>query len=252
MLNSNRVTLKGSEREPLAGAQAIGTTDPHQMIEVSVILKRIQSLPKMESRGRHLNHTEFAQQYGADPAHINLIRKFASENNLQILERGDEVERRTITLAGTAAAMEKAFSVELKEYEHPEGSYRGRTGSIQVPADIADASRVYSDSTTGPLQSPIIGTEPLREPSAQEQIPLPIHPLRSPRLTTFRREPMPLLDRRLELSNWVAAIVQQTSNRISVHSDWPSPKLRPSRLIMARIVPRPLKAPTARSCWTLK
>jgi kumamolisin len=33
--------------------------------------------------------------------------------------------------------MERAFSVELREYEHPEGSYRGRVGVIQVPEEIA-------------------------------------------------------------------------------------------------------------------
>ena len=34
--------------------------------------------------------------------------------------------------------MEKAFSVELNEFEHPDGSYRGRTGPINIPADCAD------------------------------------------------------------------------------------------------------------------
>jgi len=54
-----------------------------------------------------------------------------------MLERGDEVLRRTVTLSGTAAAMEKAFGVELNEYEHPDGSYRGRTGAIQIPEEYA-------------------------------------------------------------------------------------------------------------------
>src|ERR1700678_3731303 len=138
MSNSNRVSLKGSERAPLAGARVTGATDPHQLIEVSVILKRRQPLELTENRSKHLTHTEFAAQYGANPSHLDLIRKFARENNLQTLERGDEIERRTVTLAGTAAAMEKAFSVELRDYEHPEGSYRGRTGTIQVPEQYAD------------------------------------------------------------------------------------------------------------------
>jgi kumamolisin len=33
--------------------------------------------------------------------------------------------------------MEKAFGVELIDYEHPEGSYRGRVGSIQIPTEHA-------------------------------------------------------------------------------------------------------------------
>ena len=76
-------------------------------------------------------------EYGADPAHVDKIRRFAQENKLQVLERGDEILRRTVTLAGTAAAMEKAFGIELIDYDHPDGSYRGRTGPIHVPEDCA-------------------------------------------------------------------------------------------------------------------
>jgi kumamolisin len=138
MSNSNRVSLKGSERAPLAGAEATGATDPTQLVEISVVLKRRQPLGLPENRGKILSHAEFASQYGAKPTDVDRIRQFARESNLQVLDRGDEVERRTVTLAGTAAAMEKAFSVELLDYEHPEGTYRGRTGTIQVPAEYAD------------------------------------------------------------------------------------------------------------------
>ena len=138
MSNSNRVSLKGSERTPLAGAHATGATDPHQLVEISVVLRRRQPLSLAENQGAILNHAEFAAKYGAHPTDVDRIRKFARENNLQVLDRGDEVERRTVTLAGTAAAMEKAFSVELRDFEHPEGTYRGRTGAIQVPEEYAD------------------------------------------------------------------------------------------------------------------
>jgi kumamolisin len=139
MSNSNRVTLKGSERAPLAGAHAVGAVDPQELIEVSLFLKRRAALPSAETRTRYLTHAEFAVQHGADPADLELIRQFAKENHLQLLERGDEIERRSVTLAGTASAMEKAFSVELHDYEHPEGTYRGRVGAIQVPEQHASA-----------------------------------------------------------------------------------------------------------------
>jgi kumamolisin len=34
--------------------------------------------------------------------------------------------------------MNDAFGVELKEYDHPTGKYRGRTGSIHLPAELHD------------------------------------------------------------------------------------------------------------------
>lgn len=137
MPNSKRVALAGSERIPLHGARVLGPTDPHQLIEVSVVLKHRQPLPSPQQAQSHMSHEEFASKYGARPGDLEAVRKFAQEYNLQVLERGDELLRRTVTLAGTAANMERAFGVELNEYEHPEGSYRGRTGAIQVPEELA-------------------------------------------------------------------------------------------------------------------
>lgn len=137
MANAKRIALKGTEHASLPGARAIGPTDPHQLLEISVVLKHRQTLPKPEYEGKTINHTDFAKTYGADPAQIEKIRTFAREHNLQMLERGDEVLRRTITLAGTAASMEKAFSVDLVEHDHPDGSYRSHTGPLQMPEDCA-------------------------------------------------------------------------------------------------------------------
>jgi len=137
MSNSKRVALKGSERVPLPGARAIGPTDPHQLIEISLVLKHRQPLETAHHSGKFITHSEFAAKYGADPTHVDIVRKFAEFNKLQVLERGDEVMRRTVTLAGTASKMEKAFGIELIDYDHPDGNYRGRTGAIQLPEEIA-------------------------------------------------------------------------------------------------------------------
>jgi kumamolisin len=137
MSSTKRVAIQGTEHASIPGSRAIGPTDPHQIIAVSVLLKHRQSMPEPESEGRQLSYSDFAKTYGADPAQIDKLREFAREHKLQVLERGDEALRRTVTLAGGAAAMEKAFGVELTEYEYPDGSYRGHTGSIQIPEDCA-------------------------------------------------------------------------------------------------------------------
>jgi len=137
MAKMQKVTLKGTEHAPMPGARAIGPTSPHQIVEISVILKHRQPLNLDQHRGQTLNHSDFTRMYGADPTSVDRIRQFGSENNLQVLTRGDEVSRRTVTLAGTAADMEKAFNVELNGYEHPDGTYRSHTGPIQVPEAYA-------------------------------------------------------------------------------------------------------------------
>jgi kumamolisin len=137
MANSKKIPLQGTEHTMLPGARSIGPTDPTQLIEISLVLKHRKPLAMPEKEAKILNHADFARIYGADPAQVDKIRQFARECNLQVLERGDEVRRRTVTLAGTASAMEKAFSVDLNEYEHDEGSYRGHTGPIQMPEEYA-------------------------------------------------------------------------------------------------------------------
>jgi kumamolisin len=137
MSTMKRIALRGTEQISIPGSRAIGPTDPHQLIEVSVILKHRQNLPDLEQVSQHTSHSDFARTYGADPAAVDKIHEFAREYKLHLLERGDEPLRRTVTLSGTAAAMEKAFGVELTEFEHPDGTYRGHTGSIQMPEDCA-------------------------------------------------------------------------------------------------------------------
>ena len=85
-----------------------------------------------------MSRIDFENAHGADPADLNQIKKFAQEFGLKVHETGTELARRTVMLSGTASNLQKAFNVELKEYSHPKGNFRGRVGAISVPADYAD------------------------------------------------------------------------------------------------------------------
>ena len=45
--------------------------------------------------------------------------------------------RRSVFLSGTAANFAKAFGSTIEQYEHDGGTYRGRTGTLTIPADLA-------------------------------------------------------------------------------------------------------------------
>jgi kumamolisin len=137
MSNSKKIAIKGTEHAMLHGARVIGPTDPHEIIPISVVLKHRKQLPRLEDQEQFLSHLDFAKMYGADPEHLDKIRHFTRECKLQVLERSDEILRRTVTMAGTAAAVEKAFSVELNEYEYENGTYRSFSGPIQMPEEYA-------------------------------------------------------------------------------------------------------------------
>jgi len=70
--------------------------------------------------------------HGADPADIALVEAFAHEYDLTVRERS--AARRSVVLIGTAENMQKAFGTSLAHYDTPAGRYRGRTGSLTIPA----------------------------------------------------------------------------------------------------------------------
>jgi kumamolisin len=128
------VPVPGSERQPLPGARRAGPADPDELIEVSVYLRpplRPAPWPR-----RPLSQTEYAARHGSPREDVAAVEAFASDNGLQV--RNADPARRQVVLAGTVAAMSRAFDVELHRYETDEAAYRGRTGHVHVPAGLAN------------------------------------------------------------------------------------------------------------------
>ena len=142
----NPLRLAGSERAPLAGAREIGPANPNETVDVTIrlrsragkkpIVSADASTKPIEKRS-FLSRKEFEQSHGADPATIARVEAFAREHKLTVKEKSPE--RRTVILSGTVSAMNAAFGVELKQYQHPGGTYRGRTGSVNIPTELQDA-----------------------------------------------------------------------------------------------------------------
>ena len=143
-MSSSRITLAGSERHAVRGARLIHNSHPDQVIEISLRL-RSKAESKREEMKRalskpgftHMSRADYETTHGSDAADLQKIRKFAQEYGLQVHETGTELARRTVVLSGTVANLQKAFGVELKEYSHPRGNFRGRTGPINIPSDYA-------------------------------------------------------------------------------------------------------------------
>ena len=139
----NRVPLVGSERAPLEGAREVGPANPNETVDVTIRLRsragqkpvnNIEDFLQPVSKRPILSRKEFEQLHGADPDSIARVESFAKVHNLTVKEKS--AARRTVILSGTVAAMNQAFAVQLKQYEHPTvGTYRGRTGTVQIPAN---------------------------------------------------------------------------------------------------------------------
>jgi kumamolisin len=142
---TEHVPLIGSERVPLAGARAAGAANPEEQLQVTVLLKSkatrearhsaVRELVSQPPAGRkHLTREEFAAARGAVQQDIDNVEEFAHEFGLSVVRA--DIARRSVVLAGTVAAFGRAFQVDLLRYEHPNGSYRGRTGHILIPREL--------------------------------------------------------------------------------------------------------------------
>jgi kumamolisin len=142
---STLIPVSGSSRDPLSTAEPIGDSDPTQRIEVIVRVrsraglnwqKHLRDLESQLLRDRvYISREELSAKMGADPQDLASVESFAHEHRLTALETS--VPKRTVRLSGTVVDFQNAFGVELKTYTSKEATYRGRTGAVYVPRQIA-------------------------------------------------------------------------------------------------------------------
>lgn len=150
------IPLKGSERVILPGAKVIGAANPDESLSVTVLLRSraqaedaktkttkataaekaaVESLLKQRVAERqHLTREQFLAKRGALEEDVQKVEEFAHECGLSVSEAN--LAKGSVTLMGTVANFSKAFNVELLNYEHPGGSYRGRTGPVNIPLEL--------------------------------------------------------------------------------------------------------------------
>jgi kumamolisin len=134
------LAIRGSKRDPMPGATKLGPGDSKERLQVTVVLrqrpsrKRVKPLAQLAARGERLAQAEYEARYGADPKDVEKVKAFAAENKLKVSKVNTGA--RTMILSGTAGAFSRAFQVSLDRYQHPEGTFRGRTGHVRVPAGL--------------------------------------------------------------------------------------------------------------------
>lgn len=155
-------SVPGSERAPLPGARAVGAADPNERIEVTVVLRRtagadataaeqVMNARSLKER-KYLSHEQLEAAHGADPEDIAKVEAFAQEHSLDVVEVSRA--RRSVVLSGTVEAFSTAFGVTLMKYEHPSGTYRGRTGAVQVPVELGSIVQAVLGLDDRPQSSP--------------------------------------------------------------------------------------------------
>jgi kumamolisin len=143
---SKRTPLPGSERHPMPGARSTGPVPHDERFEVTVRVRRRSALKSLApgagfdtdqapAERRYLTREAYAEQHGADPADLKKVEDFARAHGLAVVESSSA--RRSVFLSGTAAQFSAAFGTTIEHYEHEGGDYRGPSGELSLPADLA-------------------------------------------------------------------------------------------------------------------
>jgi kumamolisin len=141
------VPIRGTEKQPVAQAEALGEVHPDERIEVTVgvrsraesrLTARVDDLASQPARAvEHLSREAFAEQFGGDPADLARVAEFARQQGLAVVD--SSAARRSVVLSGPASLMKTAFGVDLRLFAYPNGgTFRGREGAIYVPSELAD------------------------------------------------------------------------------------------------------------------
>jgi len=147
MANSEPYTaIRGSERAAVVGAEEAGLADPNEEVRVTVLVRRrpeselAARVEEMSSKSpaqrRYLTREELAAQHGAADADLSRVASWATQMGLRVL--GTSALTREVVLTGRVDDLASAFHVDLVRYRYETKTYRGRTGPVHVPTELAD------------------------------------------------------------------------------------------------------------------
>src|ERR1700683_4270513 len=156
-----RVELPESAHPPVPNAIRIGKAAGDRRIRVSVILNRKTTLDIAALKGRQLSRAEYAASHGASQKDFDAVRAFAKANGLKVDEKKSSLLRRRVELHGTIGAFNKAFGVELNDYEPSGAKQKGArfhaiVGSITVPKELVGSVEAVLGLDNRPIATPKI------------------------------------------------------------------------------------------------
>ncbi len=156
--------LLGGHFAPLDGASHHGRLEEDDAVEVTVVL-RADAAPERLYDQDHWLHLPRERRHEIERHHYHAreddfwqVERFARDHGLEVGERSHE--RRTVRLCGSAAAIGRAFGVELVRYRHARGHHRGFEGQIHVPHELHDVVRAVLGLHDRPVLRPNLSVTP--------------------------------------------------------------------------------------------
>lgn len=149
-MGSTQRRLPESATPRRCGAEVGRHLPDRRKVQVRIVLKyaplpdehrlrrRVDSMDtRLPSEREPLASREFAALHAAGETHWEAALKFARRHRLEIVARHERT--RELVVEGTARALNSAFGVTLRRFEHPSGSYHGHREPIRVPVELHGA-----------------------------------------------------------------------------------------------------------------
>src|SRR5258706_12461919 len=143
---SKYVKLPGSTRKLLPNSRPAGPIDITTQASLTVHVRpqadfgRLEEMVKKQSsqplsKRTYLSRDELADRYGASAEDLDLVEQLAQKHDLMVVHRS--ARERSLVTKGSLGDLLNAFPADVKQYNHANGSYRGRQGEIQLPEWLA-------------------------------------------------------------------------------------------------------------------
>ncbi len=132
---SSDVILCGSQREHPANSVLLGKPAADEIIQLTLVLKRRETAPDAGSIASHLSHSQLSELHGADPADIEAVEAFASEQSFTVMRLN--AAARTVAVSGPFAAMASAFGADVDLRGVQGKVMRTRQGQLSLPDSLA-------------------------------------------------------------------------------------------------------------------
>jgi len=166
-------SLEGSEYPRPKDHKDLNPTAGKEPVMVTLIVRRQPGAPaprgvkefsaKANGAKEPLSHAEFAAKYGADPKELGQVSEWARSQGLEVVE--SHPARRSVVVRGNADAVNKAFAVELHDYQSPGGRYRSYEGTANLPAGVAKLVEAVIGLDNRPVHAQHFSTARRRNPN---------------------------------------------------------------------------------------
>jgi kumamolisin len=166
-VSSSYVAIKGSVHPHPKDHQKLGRSPSSEELTVTLLLRRKASTakrPEIVAAGESRpTRDAFIEARGADQAEIDKVVAFAKSAGLDVVE--SDAARRSVVVRGSVAQVNKAFAVQLNDYQYERGKYRSHDGAVKLPSTVARYVEAVVGLTNRPVRAVHFSTARRRNPA---------------------------------------------------------------------------------------